>query len=59
MGDYNTAKVLNTFFPNIVSNLDIAEYSNCQPLANKSCDPVLKGVVKYSNHSSIFALGEV
>ena len=28
LGDYNTAKVLNTFFSNIVSNLDIAGYSN-------------------------------
>ena len=31
---YNTAKVLNTFFPNMASKLNIAEYSNCEPLAN-------------------------
>ena len=29
-GDFNTAKVLNTFFYNIVSNLNIEEYSNCE-----------------------------
>ena len=31
---YNTAKVLNTFFSNMASKLNIAEYSNCEPLAN-------------------------
>ena len=41
VGDYNTAKVLNTFFSNIVSNLNIANYSNCKPLANNISDPVL------------------
>ena len=59
VGDYNTAKVLNTFFSDIVSNLNIAEYSNCEPLANNISDPVLKCVVKYSNHPSIFAKGEI
>ena len=59
MGDYNTDKLLNTFFSNIVSNLNIAEYSNCEPLANKISDPVLKCIVKYRNHPSILAIGEV
>ena len=47
MGHYNTAKVLNTFFSNIVSNLNIPEYSNCEPLANNISDPILKCVVKF------------
>ena len=59
MGDYSIAKVLKTFFSNIVSNLNIAEYSNCKPLANNISDPVLKCVVKYRNHPSILAIGEV
>ena len=59
MSDYNTAKVLNTFFANIVSNLNIAEYSNCEPLANNISDPILKCVVKYRNHPSILVIGEV
>ena len=46
VGDYNPAKVFNTFFSNIVSNLNIAEYSNCEPLAisviNNISDPVFK-----------------
>ena len=32
VGDYDNAKALNTFFSNIVSDLNIAEYSNCEPL---------------------------
>ena len=59
MDNCNTAKVLNTFFSNIVSNLNIAEYSNCEPLASNISDPVLKCVVKHRNHPSILAIGEV
>ena len=51
MGDYNTAKVLNIFFSNILGNLNIAQYLNCEA--------VLKRVVKYRNHPSIHAVGEV
>ena len=51
MGDYNTTKVLNTFFSKILGNLNIAQYLNCEA--------VLKRVVKYRNHPSIHAVGEV
>ena len=34
VSDYNTAKVLNTFFSNMTGKLNIAEYSNCEPLTN-------------------------
>ena len=59
MSNYNTAKVLNAFFFNIFSNLNIAEYSNCEPLANNMSDPILKCVLKYRNHPSILTIGEV
>ena len=59
IGGHNTAKVLNTFFSNIASNLNIAEYSNCEPLANNISDTILKCVVIYRNHRSILAIGEV
>ena len=59
MGEYNTVKVLNTFFSNIVSNLDISEYSNYEPLANNISGTVLKCVVKYRNYPSMLAIGEV
>ena len=47
MGEYNTAEVLNTFFSKIVTNLNIAEYSNFEPLASNISDPVLKSITKY------------
>ena len=53
VGDYNMLK----YFSNIVSNLNITEYSNCGPLTNNISDPVLKCVVKYTNHPSILAVG--
>ena len=59
MGDYNTAEVLNTFFSNIVSNFNIAEYSDCEPLANNINDHVLKYTVQYRNHPSTLAIGEI
>ena len=59
MGNDNTAEVLNTLFSNIVSNLKIEGYSNCDPLANNIRDPVLKCVAKYRNHPIILAIGQV
>ena len=59
VGDYNTANVLNTLFSNIAINLNIAEYSNCEPLANNISYPVSKCVVKYKNDPSLLAIGEV
>ena len=46
VGDSDTAKVLNSFFYNIDSNLNIAEYFNCEPHANNISDPVLKFAVR-------------
>ena len=46
MDDNNNAEVLNTFFPNIVSNLKIEGYSNCDSLAKNIRDPVLKYTTK-------------
>ena len=60
MGDDNTAEVLNTFFSNIVINLKIEGYSNCDLSASNIRDPVLKCIVKICrNQPSILAIGEV
>ena len=59
IGDDNIAEVLNTFFSNIDSNLKIEGYSNCDSLANNIKDHVLKCRVKFRNHPSILAIGEV
>ena len=57
--DINTAQILNTFFSNIVSNLKIAEYVNCDPIWDNINDPVIKSSVKYRNHPSILKIGEL
>ena len=38
--DSNTAQILNTFFSNIVSNLKIAEYANCDPISDNINDNI-------------------
>ena len=55
----DTARVLNTFFSNIISNLKILEYNKRDPLSEFISDPVLKSVEKYRNHPSILKIGEV
>ena len=50
------ARVLNTCFSNIVSDLKVPDYNNCNPLAENIQEPVLKTIVKDGNHPSI---GEV
>ena len=39
--DDEAARVLNTFFSNIVSGLKILDYSNCDPLVESIEEPVL------------------
>ena len=58
-GDINTAQILNTSFSNIVSNLKIAEYANCDPISDNINDPVIKSIAKCRNHPSILRIGEL
>ena len=55
----DTARVLNTFFSNIASNLKIPEYTKCDPISEINSDSVLKSIMKYRNHPSILKIGEV
>ena len=57
--DINTAQILNTFFSNMVNNLKIAKYANCDPISENINDPVIKSIIKYRNHSSMLKIGEV
>ena len=57
--DINTAQIVNTSFSNIVSNLKIAEYPNCDPISDNIKYSVIKFTVKYRNHPSILKIGEV
>ena len=56
--DDDTAKFLNNFFSNIVRDLKIPDYNNCDPLAENIQEPVLKAIVKYGSHPSILTMGE-
>ena len=53
------AEVLNTFFSNIVSNLNIPEYPVNDPFIDNIDDPILKAVFKYKNHPSIKVIEKV
>ena len=57
--DNETADVLNTFFSNIVSNLNLPQYPISNPYYNKIKDPVLKAIVKYKDHPSIKVIERV
>ena len=54
--DLETAEVLNTFFGNIVKNLEINQYSNFDPVINHVKDPTLRAILKYKYHSNIPAI---
>ena len=57
--DNEIANVLNTFFSNIVSNLNLHEYPISNPYYNKIRDPVLKAILKYKDHPSIRVIERV
>ena len=57
--DDDTARVLNTLFSNIFRDLKIPDYNNCDQLAENIQQLILKGIVKYKNHTSIVTIGEV
>ena len=54
--DLETAEVLNTFFGNIVKNLEINQYLNFGPVINHVKDPTLRAILKYKDHQSILAI---
>ena len=54
--DLETAEVLNTFFGNIVKNLEINQYSNFDPAINNAKDPTLEAILKHKDHPSILAI---
>ena len=51
-----TAETLNSFFSNIVKNLNISRYSEFNPVTENIADPTLKAIFKYKDHPSILAI---
>ena len=54
--DSETAKTLNSFFSNIVKNLNIWRYSECHPVTENIADPTLKAIFKFKDHPSALAI---
>ena len=49
------AKVLITFFSNVVSNFNISRFPDSDTLIQNIKDPTLKAILKYRKHPSIIA----
>ena len=56
--DQANAKVLNNFFFNIIKNFEIPQYSQLGPICHNIKDPVIKAIIKYRNHPSVFTIKE-
>ena len=50
---------MNTFFSNIVINLNVPEYHKYESISRNISDAILKVIVKYRNHPSIKAIKRV
>ena len=51
-----TAESLNSFFSNIVKNLNISRYSEFDPVTENIADPTFKAIFKYKDHPSKLAI---
>ena len=51
-----TAETLNSFFSNIVKNLNISRYSEFDTVTENIADPTLNSIFKYKDHPSILAI---
>ena len=51
-----TGEVLNTFFGNIVTNIEIIQYSNFDLVINNVIDPTLRAILKYKDHPRILTI---
>ena len=51
-----TGEVLNTFFGNIVTNIEIIQYSNFDLVINNVIDITLRAILKYKDHPRILTI---
>ena len=54
--DLETAEVLNTFFGNIVKNLEINQYLNFDSVTINVKDAILRAILKYKDNPIILAI---
>ena len=54
--DKETVKVLNEFFSNVVTKLNIPQFNQIKRTSENISDPVIKAIVKYRAHPSVIAI---
>ena len=52
----NTASILNEFFFNIISTLEILQYNEMEPVSHNIGAPLTKAIMKFRLHPSIVAI---
>ena len=57
--DSDVAQTLNSLFSNIVTNLKIPAYVDSNSNLENVADPIIKLILKYRDHPSILAIGEI
>ena len=57
--DNDVAQTLNSVFLNIVTNLKIPAYVDTNSNLENVADPIIKLILKYTDHPSILAIGEL
>ena len=53
-----TAEVVNEFFSNVVTNLNIPQFNQIDKTSENINDQVIKAIVKYRAHQSVIAIEE-
>ena len=54
--DEKTATVLNNFFSNVITSLNIPQYNETEPVSQNINDPLIAAIIKYRSHPSIIAI---
>ena len=54
--DKETVKVLNEFFSNVVTKLNIPQFNQIKRTSENISDPAIKAIMKYRAHPSVIAI---
>ena len=56
--DKETAEVLNEFFSNVVTKLNILQFNKIDRTSENISDPLIKAIVKYRAHRTVITIRE-
>ena len=54
--DEKTATVLNNFFSDVITSLNIPQHNETETVSQNINDPLIAAIIKYRSHSSIIAI---